>query len=95
MHRLSVLNFVIGKQCELKLKGGTEVLVGRELTFTEARVRVSMGLDLMCANEDVAKAILFANGYVHAVGPEIHGGNGYYPHFHPNRHTHTHIWFYP
>ena len=33
-----------------------------------------MGLDLMCANEDAAKAILFANGYVHAVGPEIHGG---------------------
>ena len=51
-----------------------------------------MGLDLMCANEDAAKAILFANGYVHTVGPEIHGGDGYYPHFHPNRHTHTHTY---
>ena len=87
--------FCYWEAMRVKVKGGTEVLVGRELTFTEARVRVSMGLDLMCANEDAAKAILFANGYVHAVGPEIHGGNGYYPHFHPNRHTHTHIWFYP
>lgn len=60
----------------MKVKGGTEVLVGRELTFTEARVRVSMGLDLMCANEDAEKAMLFANGYVHAVGPEIHGATG-------------------
>ena len=87
--------FCYWEAMRVKVKGGTEVLVGRELTFTEARVRVSMGLDLMCANEDAEKAMLFANGYVHAVGPEIHGGDGYYPHFHPKRHTHTHIWFYP
>ena len=48
----------------------------------------------MCANQRAAKTLTVINGYWNAVGPEIHGDEGYYWHYHPNRYSHTHIWFY-
>jgi len=73
---------------------GGNVVIGQGLTIGEASIRVANGLDIMCANYDAAKWILILNGYFSAVGPEIHGGEGYFSHFHPNRHSHTHIWFF-
>lgn len=70
------------------------VHLGRGLTFGEATLRVALGLDIMCASQDAARWLLVVNRYWFAVGPEIHGDEGYYRHYHPNRHTHTHIWFY-
>jgi len=74
-----------------------DVIVGRELTLEEACIRVSMGFDLMCANEEAAVVILLLNRYFNPVGPEKHGRpgqDGYYWHYHPNRNSHIHIWYY-
>lgn len=70
------------------------VVIGNGLTFSEASIRVACGLDIMCANEPAAKWLVVINGYWNYVGPEIHGDEGYYWHYHPNRNSHTHIWFY-
>ena len=82
----------------VKVGRSYQVITGKPLTFDQARIRVSMGQNLMCANEAAARAIVFANGYVNAVGPEIHlrgtDISGYFYHFHPNRNSHVHIWFY-
>ena len=69
------------------------VHIGRGLTFGEATLRVALGLDIMCANQDAARWLIVINGYWGAVGPEKHGGDGFFWHYHPHRHTHTHIWF--
>ena len=71
-----------------------EVIIGNGLTFSEAQIRVACGFDIMCANQGAAVALIVTNGYWTAVGPEIHGDSGYFWHYHPNRHTHQHIWFY-
>ena len=71
-----------------------QVLPGRGLSFTEASVHVASGRDIMCANQGAALWLIIVNGYWTAVGPEIHGDEGYYWHYHPNRNSHTHIWFY-
>lgn len=52
----------------------------------------------MCRNQDAAMMVVLINGYRNFVGPEVHGGYGYYQHIHPTR-NHTgydsiHIWFY-
>ena len=70
-----------------------EVYLGKGLSITEASIRVSLGFNVMCANQDAARWLVVINGYVNAVGPEIHG-DGYYWHYHPHRNTHTHIWFF-
>ena len=70
------------------------VVVGRGLTFSEAKARVASGFDIMCANQGAALWLVVTNGYWNAVGPEIHGDDGYFWHFHPNRNSHLHIWFY-
>ena len=75
-----------------------KVVVYDSLTVEEAALRVSMGKSIMCRNQEAAKHILFINGYVNAVGPETHGDEGFYYHYHPTR-NHTgynsiHIWYY-
>ena len=75
------------------------VVVMNPLTFSEAQVRVACGKSIMCKNQAAAMAIIIANQYRNAVGPERHGTSGYYWHYHPTRnHTgskdSTHIWFY-
>ena len=70
------------------------VCIGRGLTFVKACIRVNCGLSVMCANQDAARWIVVVNCYWGAVGPETHGGAGYYSHYHPHRRTHTHIWYY-
>ncbi|MDW7658491.1 MAG: RHS repeat-associated core domain-containing protein, partial [Bacillota bacterium] len=70
------------------------VITGRGISFRAASLRVASGLDVMCSNQESAKAIIFMNRYINSVGPEIHGGDGYYWHYHPNRNNHTHIWFF-
>ena len=77
---------------------GNNVVVAMPLTLQEACLRVSMGGSVMCRNEDAARTIVFINGYRNYVGPEVHGGFGYYHHLHPTRnhtgYTSIHIWFY-
>ena len=70
------------------------VVIGQGLTFSEASLRVACGYDIMCANQSGALSIVINNGYWNAVGPEIHGEEGYFWHYHPNRNTHVHIWYY-
>lgn len=72
---------------------GNNIVVGNGLTFVEASSRVACGLDIMCANHGAAKWLVVVNGYWNAVGPEIHGDEGYYWHYHPHRNSHTHIWY--
>lgn len=52
----------------------------------------------MCRNQDAAMVVVLINGYRNYVGPEVHGGYGYYQHIHPTRnhtgHDSIHIWFY-
>ena len=52
----------------------------------------------MCISQEAAMLILRLNGYRNAVGPEIHGDEGYFYHYHPTR-NHTgyfsvHIWYF-
>ena len=70
------------------------VLVGRGISFWEACIRVSCGFSVMCANQDAARWILVVNHYWGAIGPETHGDEGFFMHYHPHRRTHTHIWYY-
>ena len=75
-----------------------KVVVSTPLSFTQACTRVSCGKNIMCQNEEAAKAIIVINRYRNAVGPERGCGNDYYWHYHPTR-NHTgsksvHIWFY-
>ena len=75
-----------------------QIIVTTPLTADEAALRVSMGGNIMCRNENAARYILFVNGYINAVGPEKGIGEGFYPHFHPTRNHNgydsIHIWFY-
>ena len=70
------------------------VCIGKGLTIIEASARVSCGFSIMCANEGAARWLLILNGYWNHTAAEIHGGAGYYWHYHPHRNSHTHIWFY-
>ena len=70
------------------------VYVGRGLDIVEASVRVSCGLNIMCANEGAARWLLILNGYWNHTAAEIHGSEGYYFHYHPHRNAKKHIWFY-
>lgn len=77
---------------------GSQVVVSTPLTFSEACVRVACGGNIMCRNQEAALAIVVANNYRNAVGPEKGCGNNYYWHYHPTR-NHTgyksvHIWYY-
>ena len=69
------------------------VVIGHGISLVDASIRVACGWDVLCANEAAARWIIVLNGYWNYVGPEIHGGDGYYWHYHPNRNSHTHIWF--
>ena len=78
---------------------GNKVFIGMPITGEQASARVARGESVMCRNDAAARHIIFLNGYINAVGPEIHGGAGYYWHYHPTRnHTgrkdSTHICFY-
>ena len=73
---------------------GNNVVIGDSLTFVEASTRVACGLDVMCASRNAAKWIVVVNCYWNAVGPEIHGEDGYYWHYHPHRNSHIHIWYF-
>ena len=77
-----------------RIERGGKVVVGKGLTLVDASIRVSCGLDIMCANEGAARWLLILNGYWNHTSPEIHGTQGYYWHYHPNRHSKVHIWYY-
>lgn len=78
---------------------GKQVVILQPLSFAEACERVANYGNVMCPNQDAARAIIITNGYRNAVGPERGKGEGFYWHYHPTRnHTghkySTHIWFY-
>ena len=83
---------------DLIKKPTSHVVVGEPLTFSQAVLRVSQGGSVMCKTEASARCLLWIGGYRNYVGPEVHGEEGFYPHFHPTR-NHTgydsiHIWYY-
>jgi len=55
-----------------------------------------MGKDVMCNNE--LNAYRVASVFPNYIGKEIDKyqkpGNTYYWHFHPDRNSHIHIWYY-
>lgn len=73
-----------------------KVVGGIPLTAEEACNRVSRGGSVMCRHQAAARYIVFANGYVNAVGPERHK-NGYL-YYHPTRnhkgYASIHIWYF-
>lgn len=74
------------------------LVIGEPLDLAQASLRVSMQGSVMCKDQESAIVHLRVNNYRNAVGPKIHGKNGFFQHYHPTR-NHTgygsvHIWFY-
>ena len=85
------------KPCtEAKLFNG-DVLRGDRLTIDEAYYHVLVGNDVMCDNRYYAYEVAKKFKY-HLLKPEIDKiqipGNKYYYHYHPDRNSHRHIWYY-
>lgn len=70
------------------------IVIGRPLSFSEAKARVAQGQSIMCSNNMAAWGI--AKNYPAKVLEPPHKGEGYYWHYHINRNQHNniHIWFY-
>jgi len=47
----------------------------------------------MC--DDSGSALMVAVMFPGFILDPPHGGTGYYPHYHPDRTSHRHIWFMP
>ena len=75
---------------------GTDVIRGQRLTISESISHVKIGGNVFCDNQISALSVVLP--FEERLGPEIHGGNDptarYYPHYHPDRNSHRHIWFY-
>ena len=73
-----------------------DVVRGERLTILESIENVEFGGNVMC--DDISSATLVANGFENPIGPEIDKnqkpGYTYYYHYHPDRNSHRHIWFY-
>lgn len=67
---------------------------GTALTYTEAVARVKAGGNIICVDQIRAFAVAkwFPNSFYE--GPHGGGKEGYYPHYHINKHGAPHIWFY-
>ena len=85
------------KPCTTATLGGGDVVRGKRLTVIESIGYVTIGGNVMCDNQ--SSALLVAVAFPGFIGPEIDvnqkPGNTYYPHYHPDRNSHRHIWFYP
>ena len=66
---------------------------GYRLTINEAQQRVDSGGSVMCDAQSYALQVV--QKYKMFVHDNPHGGYGYYPHYHPKRSSHVHIWYLP
>ncbi|MBE6144280.1 MAG: RHS repeat-associated core domain-containing protein [Firmicutes bacterium] len=84
------------KPCTEAWLSNGDVARGNRLTIDESYIHVSNGHDVMCDNQFSAHQV--AQRFVGYIGPEIDKkqlpGNKYYCHYHPDRTSHRHIWFY-
>ena len=75
----------------------TNILRGERLTINESVNYIKTGGNVMCDSQQSAFAV--ASNFPSFIGPEIDKnqklGFTYYPHYHPDRYSHRHIWFYP
>ena len=69
-----------------------KIVIERGMTYSQAKARVSVGRDVLCVKREAAYAIV--SGYRSFVGPERSGGEGFLWHYHPNRASKNHIWYY-
>ncbi len=66
-----------------------------ELTYSQARLRIAQGGNVMCISQNAAYALV--KFYPGRVLHQAHhnGAEGFYPHYHLNKTTSApHIWFY-
>ncbi len=89
-------NKIDEKPCTTATLSSGDVTRGKRLTIYESINHVQFGGNVMC--DDVYSAKMVASGFPGFIGPEIDKnqkpGNSYYFHFHPDRYSHRHIWFY-
>ncbi len=75
----------------------TDVIPGERLTISESVNHVKFGGNVICDNQSSALSVAVEFGIF--IGPEIDSnrktGYTYYYHYHPDRNSHRHIWFYP
>lgn len=70
-----------------------QVVVGRGLSYPEARLRVAAQLDIMCINQKAAIGLV--KFYPSAIGPERDRNKPeYYYHYHLSPDRKSHIWYY-
>ncbi len=75
---------------------GKHLVIGMGITYMEAKMEILNGHNIMCANQQAAFSVLFNLGYRNMVGPEKSGGSDhrFYWHYHPNRSSPVHVWYY-
>ena len=73
---------------------GDAIMPGPPLTYPQARAWAGMGNDLLCAHQGAAIAIV--KFYPGNVGPEVScgGARGFLWHYHINRNSDGHIWYF-
>lgn len=75
---------------------GNTLVIGNTISYTEAQIRVQIGLDIMCKSQ--MEALDIASQYPIRkleIDKNKEGVPGYYWHYHINgRHGFPHIWFY-
>lgn len=77
---------------------GNYVVIGKELSFSDAFLRVKGGGDVFAANKSAAHTLATtASGGKTPVGPEIDNGKintvGYYWHYHLSQKNGSHIFY--
>ncbi len=74
----------------------TDIITGKRLTIGESQTHVELGGNVICDNKNSALSV--AIGFGIFIGPEIDKNKKpnhvYYWHYHPDRDSHRHIWFY-
>jgi len=65
------------------------------LTFNEANLAIHTGTSVLCVNEAAANDLVPLSLYPGRIRENhSHGREGYLPHYHMDRKSHVHIWFY-
>ena len=68
-----------------------KVIIGKGISFSQAKRRVDSERNVMCIKKSAAFAL--AKQYRKSVGPERSGGEGFFWHYHKNRGSKAHIWY--
>jgi len=68
-----------------------KVIIGKGISFSQAKRRVDSERNVMCIKKIAAFAL--AKQYRKSVGPERSGGEGFFWHYHKNRGSKAHIWY--